>query len=47
MPEFYFQSRFLRSLYPKLGGRNLLLMFDEFEELQRRVENGRLQPEIF
>ncbi len=47
MPEFYFRSRFLRSLYPKLGGRNLLLMFDEFEELQRRVENGRLQPEIF
>ena len=46
-PEFYFRSRFLRSLYPKLGDRNLLLMFDEFEELQRRVESGRLQPEIF
>lgn len=46
-PEFYFRSRFLRSLYPKLGQKNLLLMFDEFEELQRRVEDGRLQPEIF
>jgi hypothetical protein len=46
-PEFFFRSRFLRSLTPRLGGKNLLLMFDEFEELQRRVENGRLQPEIF
>jgi hypothetical protein len=46
-PEFFFQSRFLRGLYPKLGAKNLLLLFDEFEELQRRVEDGRLQPEIF
>ncbi|MCA9957438.1 MAG: hypothetical protein KC443_00300, partial [Anaerolineales bacterium] len=46
-PEFYFRSRFIRSLYPHLGDKNLLLMFDEFEELQRRVEDGRLQPEIF
>ncbi len=46
-PEFYFRARFLRSLYPYLNGKHLLLMFDEFEELQRRVENGRLQPEIF
>ncbi len=46
-PEFYFRARFLRSLYPHLNGKHLLLMFDEFEELQRRVENGRLQPEIF
>lgn len=46
-PEFYFRSRFLRGLYPKLNGKNLLLMFDEFEELQRRVEDGHLKPEIF
>lgn len=46
-PEFYFRSRFIRSLHPHLGNKNLLLMFDEFEELQRRVEDGRLQPEIF
>ncbi|MCI0397989.1 MAG: AAA family ATPase [Chloroflexi bacterium] len=46
-PEFFFRSRFLRTLYPHLDGKNLLLMFDEFEELQRRVEDGRLQPEIF
>lgn len=46
-PEFYFRARFLRSLYPHLKGKHLLFLFDEFEELQRRVENGRLQPEIF
>lgn len=46
-PEFFFRSRFLRGLYPHLNGKNLLLLFDEFEELQRRVEDGRLKPEIF
>lgn len=46
-PEFFFRARFLRSLYPHLNGKHLLLMFDEFEELQRRVEDGRLQPDIF
>ena len=46
-PEFFFRSRFLRNLIPRLGDKKLLLMFDEFEELQRRVESGRLQPEIF
>jgi hypothetical protein len=46
-PEFTFRSRFLRSVVSELDSRNLLLMFDEFEELQRRVEDGRLEPEIF
>jgi hypothetical protein len=46
-PEFAFRSRFLRSVAGKLDSRNLLLMFDEFEELQKRVEDGRLEPEIF
>lgn len=46
-PEFFFRSRFVRSLRPYLESKQLLLMFDEFEELQRRVEDGRLQPEIF
>ncbi len=57
-PEFTFRSRFLRSVVGALdkqsvaersgpGSRNLLLMFDEFEELQKRVEDGRLEPEIF
>jgi hypothetical protein len=46
-PEFTFRSRFLRSVAAQLDSRNLLLMFDEFEELQRRVEEGRLEPGIF
>jgi hypothetical protein len=46
-PEFTFRSRFLRSVVSDLDSRNLILMFDEFEELQKRVEDGRLEPEIF
>ncbi len=46
-PEFFFRSRFIRSLYPLLGKRNLLLLFDEFEELQRRVDEGKLDAAIF
>jgi hypothetical protein len=46
-PEFFFRSRFIRSLHPLLGQRNLLLLFDEFEELQRRIEDGKLNPGIF
>jgi AAA domain len=46
-PEFAFRSRFLRSVVEALDSRNLLLMFDEFEELQKRVEDGRLEAEIF
>ncbi|MCB0036541.1 MAG: hypothetical protein KDE51_21060, partial [Anaerolineales bacterium] len=46
-PEFFFRNRFLRGLQKELGDKNLLLLFDEFEELQQRVESGRLSPEIF
>ena len=46
-PEFTFRSRFLRSVMGLLDSRNLLLMFDEFEELEKRVEDGRLEPEVF
>jgi len=46
-PEFTFRSRFLRQVTGELDSRNLLLMFDEFEELQKRVEDGRLEPGIF
>ncbi len=46
-PEFTFRSRFLRSLYPALGEKHLLLMFDEFEELQGLVEAGHLGADIF
>ncbi|MBN1887090.1 MAG: ATP-binding protein [Thermoflexales bacterium] len=46
-PEFFFRSRFLRGVYQALGDKNLLLMFDEFEELQKRVEDGKLTADIF
>jgi len=46
-PEFTFRSRFLRSVTGLLDSRNLLLMFDEFEELEKRVEDGRLEAEVF
>jgi hypothetical protein len=46
-PEFTFRSRFLRTVINALDSRNLLLMFDEFEEMQKRVEDGRLEPEVF
>jgi len=46
-PEFFFRSRFLRSIYDALGDKNLMLMFDEFEELQKRVEDGKLSEDIF
>jgi hypothetical protein len=46
-PEFTFRSRFLRQVVRELDSHNLLLMFDEFEELQQRVDDGRLEPEIF
>ncbi|CAG0927466.1 hypothetical protein TFLX_00481 [Thermoflexales bacterium] len=64
-PEFFFRSRFLRSVYAVLPPvtqpeadrhphdgeqphrKHLLLMFDEFEELQKRVEDGKLDAEVF
>jgi len=46
-PEFTFRAKFLRSVIGRLDDRNLLLMFDEFEELQKRVEDGRLDAGIF
>jgi len=46
-PEFFFRSRFLRGVAEALGSRNLLIMFDEFEELQKRVQDGKLTADIF
>ena len=52
-PEFVFRSRFLRGVCEMLPAgstgrlKHLLLMFDEFEELQKRVQDGKLEPEIF
>jgi hypothetical protein len=52
-PEFVFRARFLRGVAEALPvgangqPKHLLLMFDEFEELQKRVQDGKLEPEIF
>ncbi len=46
-PEFFFRNRFLRGVCDALGNKNLLIMFDEFEELQKRVQDGKLTADIF
>jgi hypothetical protein len=58
-PEHVFRAWFVRDVVPALdkaapaawrdngGARNVLLMFDEFEELQGRVEDGRLDAGVF
>jgi AAA+ ATPase superfamily predicted ATPase len=38
---------FLREIEPGLGDRIIVLMLDEFEELQMRVEDGRISRTIF
>jgi hypothetical protein len=42
-----FEKRFLSHVAEALGGRVLLLLFDEFEELEMRVQSGELPPTIF
>jgi type I restriction enzyme M protein len=42
-----FEKRFLGQVAEALGERALLLLFDEFEELEMRVRSGRLPPTIF
>jgi hypothetical protein len=42
-----FRARFLRQIYPQMGKKQLLLMFDEFEEIQRHVEEGHIGEGIF
>ncbi len=46
-PEFTFRNRFLRGVYPLLGEKHLLLLFDEFEELQHHVEQGHIGTGVF
>jgi hypothetical protein len=42
-----FERRFLSRVAEALGARVLLLLFDEFEELEMRVRTGKLPPTIF
>ena len=46
-PSFFFEYKFLKEVYNKLGGSILVLMFDEFEELEVKVDSGLLDKNIF
>jgi AAA+ ATPase superfamily predicted ATPase len=46
-PSFYFEYQFLEDVYSKLGDSSLVLMFDEFEELETKVDSGLLDKNIF
>ncbi|MGB8983926.1 MAG: two-component regulator propeller domain-containing protein [Anaerolineales bacterium] len=38
-------SRFLDAVEDQLAGRKIMLMFDEFELLEERIQQGKLEPE--
>jgi len=42
-----FEKQFLPQVAEALGERVLLLLFDEFEELEMRVRSGKLPPTVF
>jgi len=42
-----FERQFLRQVEGALGNRTLLLVLDEFEELEMRVNSGYLDPTVF
>jgi hypothetical protein len=46
-PTHGFEKRFLPQVVQALDGRVLLLLFDEFEELEMRVRGGELPSSIF
>jgi predicted transcriptional regulator len=46
-PSFHFEYKFLNEVYEKLGDSVLILMFDEFEELEVKVDTGILDKNIF
>ncbi len=46
-PSFHFEYEFLPYVYEKLGNSILVIMFDEFEELEDKVESGLLDKNIF
>jgi hypothetical protein len=46
-PSGAFERGFLPAVFEVIGGRQLLLLFDEFEELEMRVQSGKLDPTIF
>ncbi len=46
-PSAAFERRFLARVREAIGQRHLLIMFDEFEELESAVERGNLEASIF
>lgn len=46
-PSATFERTFLPAIFEMIGSRRLLLLFDEFEELEMRVASGKLEPTIF
>jgi hypothetical protein len=46
-PSRTFERTFLPATIEAIGGRRLLLLFDEFEELEMRVASGKLEATIF
>ncbi len=46
-PTHAFDKQFLPRVVQALDSRVLLLLFDEFEELEMRVRNGELSPNVF
>lgn len=46
-PQYTFEQVFLPQVWGQIGDRALLLAVDEFEVLEQRVRDGRLDPEVF
>ncbi|MCB0167380.1 MAG: VCBS repeat-containing protein [Anaerolineae bacterium] len=46
-PSGAFERTFLPLIFEAIGERQLLFLFDEFEELEMRVTSGKLEPTIF
>ncbi len=46
-PSGVFERAFLPAVFRAIGQRQLLLLFDEFEELEMRVTSGKLDRTIF
>lgn len=46
-PASIFERTFLENVRQIIGERHLLIMFDEFEEMETAVQRGHLEPSIF
>ena len=46
-PQYVFEEEFLPRVWERIGDRSLLLAIDEFEVLERRVREGKLDHTIF